>query len=167
MAVDNQGNLYLADAGNEVIRKMTLVGTNWVVTTLAGQPGVAGSMDGIGNKAQFNNPSGIAVDSLGRVFVADTWNNEIREILPDGTVTTIAGSANFLCDTLYGTICERPAIFHQQLELSPAVGMVERNHHAAVDLVRGLATDQCGSRKLQRAGDVCSRRRPASQVLFR
>jgi hypothetical protein len=98
VAVDAKGSLYVADPGNDVIRKMTLVGTNWVVTTLAGQPGVAGAKDGIGNKAQFSGPLGVAVDGAGRVFVADTDNNEIREIMPDGTVTTIAGDPSFSCN---------------------------------------------------------------------
>ena len=93
VAVDTKGNLYVADRFNQVIRKMTLVGQNWVVTTLAGQPGVSGYFDSPNSgSAQFNEPRGVAVDTMGNVFVADTGNNVIREITPSGGVSTIAGS---------------------------------------------------------------------------
>lgn len=60
-------------------------------TTFAGTPGQIGSADGKGSQAQFSSPFGIAVDSAGIVYVADTGNSTIRRIAPDGTVTTIAG----------------------------------------------------------------------------
>jgi sugar lactone lactonase YvrE len=90
VAVDNSGNVYVADTGNFTIRKIT---TNGVVTTLAGLAGNAGSSDGLGTNAEFYEPEGIAVDSSSNVFVADTWNHTIREISPSGMVVTIAGSA--------------------------------------------------------------------------
>ena len=68
MAVDSSGNVYVADANNYTIRKVTPSG---VVTTLAGSAGVGGSADGIGSAAQFYYPSGVAVDSSGNVYVAD------------------------------------------------------------------------------------------------
>ena len=63
VAVDGADNLYVADAGNNLIRKMTLVGTNWVVTTLAGVGGIYGSADERGIDARFYGPSGVAVDN--------------------------------------------------------------------------------------------------------
>ncbi len=96
VAVDRAGNLYVAEYGNNTIRKVTPVGTNWVVTTLAGSAGQAGSADGTGSAARFSQPEGVAVDSAGNVYVADTANDTIREIRPVGTnwvVTTLAGSA--------------------------------------------------------------------------
>jgi len=87
LAVDHAGNLYVADTGNNAIRKVTPQG---VVSTLAGD-GLAGDKDGKGANAQFNGPVGVAVDSAGVVFVTDTYNDRIRRIAPDGTVTTIAG----------------------------------------------------------------------------
>jgi len=87
---DTSGNIYIADTANSVIRRMTPAG---VVTTLAGQAGVTGSADGIGTAAQFNFPSGIAIDGAGNLYVADTFNSTIRKILPNGTVSTLAGLA--------------------------------------------------------------------------
>jgi sugar lactone lactonase YvrE len=88
LAVDSSSNVYVADAGNNTIRKITPAG---VVTTLAGLAGQNGVKDGIGNTARFSQPYGVAVDSAGNVFVADTRNNLIREITPAGVVTTLAG----------------------------------------------------------------------------
>ena len=75
VAVDSAGNVYVADAFNDTIRKVTPVGTNWVVTTLAGLAGHAGSADGTNSAARFNYPAGVAVDSAGNLYVADYWNN--------------------------------------------------------------------------------------------
>ncbi|HEY0585388.1 MAG TPA: NHL repeat-containing protein [Pseudoduganella sp.] len=88
IALDKQGNVYVADTGNHAIRKIAADGT---VSTLAGS-GVAGFADGQGAQAQFNGPVGVAVDGAGMVYVADTYNDRIRKIAPDGTVTTLAGS---------------------------------------------------------------------------
>lgn len=87
VALDPQGNLYVADTGNHVIRKISPQG---VVTTLAGN-GQAGFRDGAAGQAQFNGPIGLAVDRQGRVWVADTYNDKIRMITADGMVRTIAG----------------------------------------------------------------------------
>ncbi len=90
LALDAAGNLYVADWGNNAIRKLTPQGTNWVVSTLAGNP-TAGYADGVGTNALFNGPEYLAVDGAGNVFVADSLNNAIRKITPAGLVTTLAG----------------------------------------------------------------------------
>jgi hypothetical protein len=98
MAVDLAGNVYVSDRGNNTIRKVTLVGASWEVTTLAGLAGVTGSADGTNSAAQFNLPSSLTVDLAGNVYVADTWNNTIRKVTPVGTnwvVTTVAGLAGW------------------------------------------------------------------------
>ena len=92
VAVDSAGNVYVADQENDEIRKISPSG---VVTTLAGAAGQTGSSDGTGSAARFYDPQGVAVDSAGNVYVADTFNQEIRKITPFGVVTTLAGYAHF------------------------------------------------------------------------
>ena len=90
VAADTAGNLYVADTDNHTIRKIAPGG---VVSTLAGLAGVSGSANGTGSGARFNQPQGVAVDTNGIVYVADTGNYTIRKITPAGVVTTLAGSA--------------------------------------------------------------------------
>jgi sugar lactone lactonase YvrE len=90
VAVDKADNVYVADTVNGTIRKITPAG---IVTTLAGAAGQYGSADGTGADAQFEGPSGVAVDSKGNLYVADLGNSTIREVTPLGVVTTIAGAA--------------------------------------------------------------------------
>ncbi len=90
VAVTAEGIVYVTDAGNNTIRKVTAAG---VVTTLAGRDGSnAGTSDGSGANARFNNPTGIALDRAGNLFVTDSNNHTIRKITPAGVVTTFAGS---------------------------------------------------------------------------
>jgi sugar lactone lactonase YvrE len=90
IVLNTDGNFYITDCYNNNIRRMTPAG---VVTTFAGTPGVAGSADGMGLVAQFNQPNAIGADAMGNLYVADTLNCTIRKIAPDGTVSTLAGQA--------------------------------------------------------------------------
>ncbi len=89
VAVDGNGNVFVADTNNNAIRKITPSG---VISTLAGTPGVSGSVDGTGSAALFYQPSGIAIDSAGNLYVADSTNDTIRRITNTGVVTTLAGT---------------------------------------------------------------------------
>ena len=95
LAVDALGNLYVADSGNNVIRR---VSTNGIITTVAGdvaadQPsGGLGGFSGDGGpatQARLNSPQGVALDQAGDLFIADTFNNAVREVTPNGTISTI------------------------------------------------------------------------------
>jgi sugar lactone lactonase YvrE len=88
LTMDAAGNLYVTDTHNNLIRKITTTG---VVTTVAGTVGVSGSADGVGVAATFNFPQGIAADANGNLYVADTYNDTVRRIAADGTVSTLAG----------------------------------------------------------------------------
>lgn len=90
VAVDAAGNLYIADTANNVIRKVT---TDGVISTFAGT-GTAGNGgdNGAAASAQLNSPEGVAVDSAGNVYIADTANSKIRKVTPGGTISTYAGS---------------------------------------------------------------------------
>ena len=100
LAVDLNGNVYVADANNYKIRKITSDG---FVSTLAGS-GIKGSANGQGSLASFNLPVRLAVDASGYVYVSDKNNNKIRKITPNGTVSTLAGSGDFGDDDGLGTV---------------------------------------------------------------
>lgn len=88
LAIDRNGNLFVADTGNCTIRQIT---ADAVVTTVAGSAGSPGDADGVGFAARFGYPTGLSVDEGGNVAVADTSNNTIRKIAPGGVVATLAG----------------------------------------------------------------------------
>ena len=94
VAVDSAGNLYIADANNYRIRKVT----NGVITTVAGNGTYGFSGDnGPATNAQLYNPYGVAVDSAGNLYIADTTNNRIRKV-SNGVITTVAGGGASLDD---------------------------------------------------------------------
>ena len=88
IALDSQGNIFLSDSGNNVIRK---IATDGMVITVAGST-LAGYQDGLSGSALFSSPSGIAIDSQDDIFVSDSGNNVIRKITTVGMVITVAGS---------------------------------------------------------------------------
>lgn len=91
VAIDGPGNLYIADSRNNEIRKLAPDG---VITILAGSPlGYARSSGdgGPATSAFLNDPSGVTVDSAGAVYIADRFNNRIRKVVPDGTITNFVG----------------------------------------------------------------------------
>ncbi len=89
LAVADDGTIYVVDAGNHAIRKIS----NDMVSTLAGN-GTNGFADGQGTSATFNAPHSIAIDNVGNLYVADGSNQRIRKVTPDGVVTTIAGNGD-------------------------------------------------------------------------
>lgn len=94
LTIDSQDNIYITDKNNHSIRKIT---SNGVVTTLAGN-GTAGTVDDTGVIAQFNNPIGLTIDPQNNIYIADSENNRIRKITPNGVVTTLAGNTQGFLD---------------------------------------------------------------------
>ena len=93
VAVDGEGNLYIADAPNDRIRKVDSIGT---ITTIAGtgEQGFSGD-GGPATQAQLDHPRAVAVDGEGNLYIADRNNNRIRKVDSTGTITTIAGGGGF------------------------------------------------------------------------
>ena len=92
LAIDAAGNLYIADDGSNVVRKVTPGG---VISTVAGT-GSGGSTGngGQATAANLDEPTGVAVDASGDIFIADSFNNEIREVTPDGVIHLFAGTGS-------------------------------------------------------------------------
>ena len=100
VALDAQGNLYIADSANNVIRRVDA--KTGIITTVAGDYAADQADNGLGGfsgdggpatSAQLNDPQGIAIDGAGDLFIADTFNNAIREVTPAGTITTVVNSS--------------------------------------------------------------------------
>ncbi len=93
LALDNAGNLYIADRGNSVIRK---VGPDGFIQSVAGNGTAGFSGDGgPATAARLALPDGVAVDAAGNIYIADTANHRIREVTPNGVIQTIAGSDSY------------------------------------------------------------------------
>jgi streptogramin lyase len=100
VAVDSDGNLYIADSANNVIRRVDA--KTGIITTVAGDFAADKANDGLGGfsgdggpatSAQLNDPQGVAVDGAGDLFIADTFNNAIREVTPAGVISTVVNAA--------------------------------------------------------------------------
>jgi hypothetical protein len=100
VALDSQGNLYIADSANNVIRRVDV--KTGIITTVAGDYAAGKASDGLGGfsgdggpatSARLNDPQGVAVDGAGELFIADTFNNAIREVTPNGVISTVVNSS--------------------------------------------------------------------------
>jgi len=100
LAIDQAGNIYIAESGSSTIKKISSSGV-WSV--FAGATGQPGSANGLGGDARFDFPQGIAVDAAGNVFVADSGNNTVRKITPEGLVSTLAGTSGGGSGAGYGS----------------------------------------------------------------
>lgn len=128
LAADGAGGLYVADTYVHTIRRVNFVGD---VRTVAGLAGQSGSNDGAGTAARFYNPSGVAVDAAGNVFIADSLNNVIRKITPTGVVSTLAGLAGraYMFD---GTGSNAGFMDLESLALLPSGGLVVGDAYGAL-----------------------------------
>jgi uncharacterized protein (TIGR03437 family) len=133
MALDAAGNLYFSDTRNHRVRKIAPNGT---ITTVAGNalPGFSGD-GGAATAAQLNTPMGVALDAAGNLFIADTANNRIREVFPNGIIGTYAGNGN-------------AALF----------GDGGNSALAAIHAPRGVTVDPSGTLYIADTGNHCVRK---------
>lgn len=154
LAVDRDGNIYIADRGNHRVRKVSADG---IITTVAGgtQPGYSGDM-GVATQATIKSPVDVAVDRDGTLYISDSGNNRIRRIDPNGLISTVAGSGSRKYDG-----DDQPAIeagmSPSGIALDGAGGLLiadTRNHRIRlVDLQTGIITTQVGAGRRGFAGD--------------
>ncbi len=145
LVFDTSNNLYVADWDNHLIRKITSMG---IVSTLTGGgttgtpcPGTTGTTvtcrDGIGSSARFNYPTGVAVDSAGFVYVADSENHRIRKITPGGMVSTLAGTGSSGFMNGAGDIAKFNFPYGVAVDGSDNVYVTDKNNHRIRKIIPG------------------------------
>ncbi len=157
VAVDKDGNLYISDASNKVIRKVTKSG---VISTIAGIPGRAGYTGdgGQATKATLTQPAGIAVDYSGNLYIADPSNSVIRKVNPSGIITTFAGTgvAGYSGDNGPATKAQFQIGSPQGLAVDPAGNVYAsdyQNHAIRKINNKGIITTIAGNGSPDYAGD--------------
>jgi sugar lactone lactonase YvrE len=151
IVVAANGNYFLADSRNHAIRQVT---TNGVVSTFAGQLGVAGTANGKGTAAQFNYPSGLAFDRSGNLFVSDTGNNTIRKITANGTVSTlagVAGSSGFLDTAVVSALFNAPLGI--AVWTNGTIFVADSGNHCLRKIVGGIVTTFAGTPQVWGSSD--------------
>jgi DNA-binding beta-propeller fold protein YncE len=147
LAIGKDGRLYITSQNNTIYAYDL---ASHELHALWGQPGVAGSADGIGEQAQFRGPTGIVDDRQGHLYVADTDNQTIRKIdLSSGAVTTYAGTAGMsgFADGAVGA-----ALFHQPdrmvIDAYGVIYVADRANHLvrAIDTTAGTVATVVGQR---------------------
>jgi sugar lactone lactonase YvrE len=157
VAVDKDGNLYVSDASNKVIRKVNKSG---VITTVAGVPGRAGYAGdgGPATKALLTQPAGIAVDNSGNIYIADPSNSVIRKVNSAGVITTFAGNgtAGYSGDNGPATKAQFQIGSPQGLAVDPEGNVYAsdyQNHAIRKINAKGIITTIAGTGAPDYAGD--------------
>lgn len=165
LAVDRAGNLYIADSGNNRIRRVSPSGR---ISAFAGNAMLGSSGDGgPAIDASFNSPGALAFDSKGNLYVADTGNHRVRRISPDGNITTVAGNGNDLMAGDGGPAIEASLYLPHGVAIDASDNLLIADtgnfRVRRVDTRTGIITTIAGSGRYGSAGDG----QPAIQAAFR
>jgi sugar lactone lactonase YvrE len=156
VAVDGEGNLFIADTANNRIRRVDAA--TGIITTVAGKGANGfGGDGGPATEALLNGPNGVAVDDTGRIYIADTNNNRVRVVEPTGVIRTLAGNgyAGFLGDTGRATRANlsRPTFITVSSEGLVYISDTNNSRVRRVDPKTGIITRYAGSWTGQELGD--------------
>jgi hypothetical protein len=141
ICLDKHGNVYVADMYNNRIRVITPAG---MVSTLAGN-GTPGFINGPADSAEFNLPTGVAVDTMGNVYVADDGNFSVREISTTGTVTTIAGTGVAGFHNGAGDTAKFNGLYGIVLNDSGTIYLTEYNNNDVRRIKNGIVSTVAGN----------------------
>ena len=139
VAVDNAGNVYVADASNNRIRKIDTTG---LVSTLAGSE--YGFADGSGTTTKFYEPSGVTLDNAGNIYVADTYNHRIRKIDSSGNVSTLAGDGSEGFSDGSGTVAKFGWPYGVAVDSTGNVYVADTYNHRIRKITQGTSTKANG-----------------------
>ncbi len=155
LAIDLSGNIFIADAGNQRIRKINSLG---IITTVVGNGTSGYSGDNVlATSAQLNSPISVAVDNAGNLFISDESNNRIRKVNSSGTITTIAGNgtASFGGDGGAATaaMLNSPAFIALSSTGDLYVGDFDNNRVRKISFSSGVITTVAGNGTFGSTGD--------------
>ena len=146
VAVDSAGDLFIADSNNNVIREVRPDG---IITTVAGNGTAGYSGDGgPATSATLSNPTGVAVDGAGDLFIADSSNGVVREVAPNGIISTFVGAGNYHAN-LPGRRRARRLVLYRRLErlaLGADVRWYDQQGRRAAGRAQRRGGRQCGRR---------------------
>ena len=152
VASDTLGNLYIADSGNNRVRKVDLAG---IITSVAGN-GVQG-FSGDGGRAtdaSLNLPRGVALDEAGNLYIAEWANNRIRKVTPDGIIRTVAGGGSLSSDGVPATSASLFSPSRVAVDLSGNLFIASTNNHLIRKVsLDGMITTVVGKGTLVFSGD--------------
>ncbi len=155
VAVDGAGNLYIADRGNDRIRRVTPAG---IISTVAGGGGPRGfgGDGGPATRAQLNLPENVAVDAAGNLYIADTGNHRVRKVSPDGVITTVVGTgtAGFNSDGGLGPQTQLNGPNDVAVDAFGNLYVADRNNHRVRRVTpAGIVSTYAGNGTAGSAGD--------------
>jgi uncharacterized protein (TIGR03437 family) len=154
IALDSNGNIYVADFSNDRIRKIAAgAGT---ITTIAGSSTGFSGDGGPATAALLDGPNAVALDSTGNIYICDQFNSVIRKISPDGLINTIAGSGDYGDDGDGGPAIRATLFLPDTIAVDPSAGklyLLNLDRVRVIDLASGIITRFAGSGSLGFGGD--------------